>query len=79
MSKNEDVVEAVEVDATKEEKAPSLAEQVKGVEAQVVQAMLQAAEPILTENGFTGFKDVSLVATPPDEEGNVRQSIRVIL
>lgn len=78
MGKNDEapIMEAQEVTEAKE---PTLAEKVKGVENQLVQAMLEAAMPILEENGFTGFKDVSLVTTRPDEDGNVQQTIRVLL
>lgn len=73
MEVNETVQDAQEV------KEPTLAEKVAGVENQIVQAMLDAAKPILEENGFGGFKDVRLVTSQPDEEGNIQQSIRVLL
>jgi hypothetical protein len=80
MSEVNETVQDVEMTPVKEDvKEPTLAEKVQGVENQVVQAMLEAAAPILEANGYQGFKDVRLVATQPDEEGNIQQSIRVIL
>lgn len=71
--------EVNEVQDAQEVKEPTLAEKVQGVENQLVQAMLEAAKPILEENGYGGFKDVRLVVSQPDEEGNVQQSLRVLL
>lgn len=67
------------VEDAKEVKEPTLAEKVRGVEQELVQAMLDAALPILEANGYGGFKDVQLLVSQPDEEGNVKQSLRVLV
>ena len=68
-----------DISDAKEVTAPTLAETVKGVEQELVQAMLDAALPILKDNGYGGFKDVQLLVSQPDEEGNVKQSLRVVI
>lgn len=73
-------MEVMEVqESVTQESEPTLAQRVAGVEAQLVQAMLEAAKPILEENGYGGFKDVRLLVSQPDEEGRVQQSLRVSL
>jgi hypothetical protein len=61
------------------EQTPTVADLVKGVEQEVTQAMLDAALPIMEANGFQGFKDVQLMQSQPDANGNIKQSLRVIL
>lgn len=67
------------IEDAQEVKEPTLAETVRGVEQELVQAMLDAALPILEANGYGGFKDVQLLVSQPDEEGNVKQSLRVLI
>jgi hypothetical protein len=75
MSKNT----AAPMEDANEVKKATLADTVRGVEQELIQAMLDAALPILEANGYGGFKDVQLLVSQPDEEGNVKQSLRVLI
>ena len=62
-----------------DKKVTTLAEQVREVENEIIIAMFEVATPILKKHGYSGFKDIRLVIGEPDENGNVKQSLVVIL
>ena len=61
------------------EKELTLAEQVLKAEDEVTEAMFKAALPILEKYGYTGIKNIRIFTSEPDKEGNVTQTLQVML